>query len=136
MDIRKIKIIGIAAVIGLLALSVAYAAQDNVVELDNITFNTTNETNFVLNSEEIYENGTMQWAAYGVDNKTDFTINIYNDSKLDKTDYKWVAAEFESEYENFTSQTVDGIVVYENETDDGPRYMAIIENENLPYGWR
>lgn len=131
MDIKKIKIIGIAAVIAIIALSVAYAAQDNVVELDNITFNTTNETNFVLLDEEVYGDGNQVWKAYGVDNKTDFTINIYNDSKLNKSDYKWNAEDFKSRYENLTTQTVDDIVVYENDTDDGLEYYIIIENEDL-----
>ncbi|WP_298524688.1 hypothetical protein [uncultured Methanobrevibacter sp.] len=131
MDIKKIKIIGIATVIAIIALSAAYAAQDNVIEIENIKFNTTNITEFTFYSEDSYDNDTGIMTTYCGGENNESYITIYNESKMNQSGYKTSIEEFMAEFENLTTQTVDEIQIYENETEDGMMYYTVIDNDDL-----
>lgn len=109
--------------------------QNNVVEIDHIKFNTTNETKFKLYNET---NGTGWSVKHYIDeNETGFNVGIFNYSGLDKStsqnNLKTAKAQL---YNNYPSETVNGVVIYTTSENHGkhvgePRYGAIIENYDL-----
>lgn len=150
MNTKKILIITLIAVAILVSVSVVSAGlfdglfkgeqKDNVIEIDNITFNTTNVTKFNLLNETDGDGGYWKW--YMDENKTGYNVNIYNCSeyfnKSDKThDWGSIMKSIKgSTYENVPSQTVNGIVVYTISATSGehvgePRYSTLIENRDL-----
>ena len=109
--------------------------QDNVVEIDHIKFNTTNETKFKLYNET---NGTGWSAKHYIDeNETGFNFWIYNCSGLDKSAWQSNLKTYKAEkYDNVPSETVNGVVIYTTSAGQGkhvgePRYDAVVENHDL-----
>lgn len=130
---KKIYLLGIALIMLLLSISVVSAGlfdglfgeeqQDNVIEIENITFNTTNVTKFELYNES----DGYKW--YVDENKTGYNIQI-----IDFNEYYGMA--MTPENENAPSETVNGIVVYTKTANTGdhigePRYVSYVINKDL-----
>ena len=93
MNIKKILLISIIAVAIIASVSVVSAGlfdgwfgkepQDNVIEIDGITFNTTNVTKFKLNKEDYGE--YTDTYGYVDENDTGYNVHIFNATgKVDK----------------------------------------------------
>lgn len=132
MDKKKIVIVVLILIIAILATFIAYQTlihkEDNVINIENITFNTTNGTDFKL------INQSTGWKQYVSDNGTGrYTILIMDYDQVESAGlYK---AEMLKTKE-LPSQTVDGVVVYTDSAKVGlhvgePRYCALIENQNI-----
>ena len=138
MDIRKVLLISVIAVAILASFSVVGAQlQDNVVEIDHITFNITNATEFELYNETEGDAGYFKW--FTDENKTGYNVHIYNYSKaFEIGGYSWDELLKESQGDRFDgvpSQTVNGIVVYTKTANVGdnvgnPRYVSFVENRD------
>ena len=133
MNTKKVLLILLITVAVIVSVSVVSAGfldglfggqqKDNVIEIDNITFNTTNVTKFKLCNET---NGD-KW--YVDENDSGYNLHIINFNEftgITKT----------PQTENSPSQTVNGIVIYTSSSNSGahvgePRYKAYIENRNL-----
>lgn len=133
MDKKKIVIAALIVIIAILATFIAYQTlipqeKDIVINIDNITFNTTNGTDFKL------YNQTSGWKIYGSDNCTGrYTVQIVDYNKLEAAGL--VKAQVLN-IKDYPSQTVDGVVVYSDTAKIGdhvgePRYVAIVENMNI-----
>lgn len=133
MNMKKVLLISLIVVAILASVSAVSAGlfdglfgeeqKDNVIEIDNITFNTTNVTKFELYNES---NG-FKW--YMDENKTGYNIHIINFDE-----YEGIATTPQTE--NAPSQTVNGIVVFTKSANTGdhvgePRYVAYIQNNDL-----
>ena len=133
MNTKKVLLILLITVAVIASVSVVSAGfldglfggqqKDNVIEIDNITFNTTNVTKFKLCNET---NGD-KW--YVDENDSGYNLHIINFNEftgITKT----------PQTENSPSQTVNGIVIYTSSSNSGahvgePRYKAYIENHDL-----
>ena len=139
MDIKRILLISLIAVAVIASVSVVSAGlfdglfggeqQDNVIEIENITFNTTNTTDFTL-----YENNSGEgYKCYVSDNCTgNFTVWVL-DLNQDTYVYSYLINE---KIRPNPSSVVDGYVVYNTMSDIGsqvgePRYTSYVENKNL-----
>lgn len=144
MDIKKIFLISLIAVAVIASVSVVSAGlfdglfggepQDNIVELDNITFNTTNATKFKLKNESEGSGGYYKW--YMDENETGYNINIYNLSKTDDFGLMLKSYKARYDYDTLPSETVNGVVIYTSSANTGshvgePRYIAFVENRDL-----
>ncbi|WP_297827749.1 hypothetical protein [uncultured Methanobrevibacter sp.] len=145
MNIKKIVLISIIAVAVIASVTVVSAGlfdgllggeqKDNVIEIDNITFNTTNVTKFKLFNTSEDEYGCINW--YVDENDTGYNIHIFNYTNLDKSDFiSFVTPTVIEQFDNKPSQTVDGIVVYTTSANSGdhagePRYATYIEHRDL-----
>ena len=134
MDTKKILLISVIVVAILTSIGAVSAGlldglfggelQDNVIEIDNITFNTTNVTKFVLCNE------TDGYKWYMDENRSGYSIHIF-----DLDEFKGIPKTPETE--DAPSQTVNGIVVYtkianmSGQVIGEPRYVAYIQNEDL-----
>lgn len=132
MDIKKVLLITIIAVAIIASVSAVSAGwfdglfgeqqKDNVIEIDNITFNTTNITKFELyNESEGY-----RW--YMDENHTGYNVHIIY---LDEFDDIFTTLQ----NENVPTQTINGIVVYTTTANTGehagePRYVAYVQNKD------
>ena len=145
MDIKKVLLITLIAVAFVASVSVVSAGwfdglfgegqQDNVVEIDNMTFNTTNATNFELYNQTEDEDGYSKW--YRDENNTGYDVRIYNYSYVDDMAWNQII-QFYKDYQlgNSSSKTVDGVVVYDTaangENDVGQQgYVAYVQNDDL-----
>lgn len=139
MNIKRILLISLIAVAIVASVSVVSAGlfdglfggepQDNVIEIDNITFNTTNATDFKLINE------SQGWKGYVSDNGTGkYTIYIIDENKVvDSASWK---LSIKNRKNNVPNQEVNGIVIYTSSAEQGeyigePRYMAHIFNGNI-----
>ena len=133
MNTKKVLLILLITVAVIVSVSVVSAGfldglfggqqKDNVIEIDNITFNTTNVTKFKLCNET---NGD-KW--YVDENDSGYNLHIINFNEftgITKT----------PQTENSPSQTVNGVVIYTSSSNSGahvgePRYKDYIENHDL-----
>lgn len=132
MDKKKIIIVVLIVFIAILATLIAYQTlihqEDNVINIENITFNTTNGTDFKLCNQ------SAGWKQYVSDNCTGkYTILIMD---YDKVEYPELYKAEMLKTKDLPSQTVDGVVVYTDSAKLGsyvgePRYAALIENQNI-----
>lgn len=139
MNIKKILLISLIVVAIFVSVNMVSAGwfdglfgeeqKDNIVEIDNITFNTTNMTNFT-----IYDNGTG-WKQYeSINESQKYTLWI---GDYDEMDYaQQTKLEIQNHRNRLPSQSVNGVVVYTDSAKHGsyvgePRYLAIIENHDL-----
>ena len=143
MDIKKVLLISLIAVAILASVSVVSAGfldglfgeehEDNIIEIDHITFNATNVTSFKLESQTEQSGMYANW--YVDENDTGHNLYIINCS-LDDSTYNAFVDNYKDEYANSPSQTVNGVVVYTTSANTGdgvgqPRYDAYIENNDL-----
>ncbi len=133
MDIKKIFLISLIAVAVIASVSVVSAGlfdglfgeeqQDNVIEIDNIKFNTTNVTKFVL-----YEESTGdKW--YVDENDSGYNVHI-----IDFNEFSGITTTPQTE--NSPSEVINGTVVYITTANGGDqvgetRYKSYIENYDL-----
>lgn len=137
MDRNKIIIAVLVVIVAVIACLVAFntvgeTSGDNTVELDGITFNTVNATDFLKTSEKndssyqmsyyINENGTgssyvnvLDFGENGDVNLIDSILNAHN---------------------NFPSQTIDGITVYKESSSIGEdstqeTFVSVVQNTEL-----
>ncbi len=144
MDIKKALLILLIAVAILVSVSAVSAGlfdnllnvepQDNIVELDNITFNTTNATKFTLKNESEGPGGYYKW--YLDENGTGYNVHIYNLSKVDDFGSMVNSYQAQEDFANLPKETVNGVVVYTTTANTGdhvgePRYKAYVENKDL-----
>ena len=133
MDVKKILLISLITIAVLASVSAVSAGflddliggepQDNVIEIDNITFNTTNVTKFELYNES----EGFKW--YVDENHTGYNVHI-----IDFDEYDGITTTPETE--NAPSETVNGVVVYTKTANTGdhvgePRYIAYVVNKDL-----
>lgn len=146
MNVKKILLISLIAVAVLASFSAVSAGlfdglfgeeqQDNVIEIDHITFNTTNVTKFKIYNETEDDAVYHKW--YIDENDTGYNIHIFNVSEYlgESNESSWddLLKEFEEgSYGNVSSQTVNGVVVYTITADVGDhvgeqRYAAYVGN--------
>ena len=147
MDIKKLVIISLIAVAVIASVSVVSAglldeilgggqAQDNVIEIGNITFNSTNISGFKLHESGDDYGGYWEW--YIDENDTGYNVNIFNCSNLDDLEFNESLKEYELDTKNdsTSSETIDGIVVYTTAANEGDnigdtRYVAYIVDNDL-----
>ena len=119
---------------GLFDGSLGEETNDNVIEIENMAFNTTNVTKFKeFNKTE--ESG-IYICSYIDENDTGYTIIVFNGSELDKSEFSELSAVFKEEFDTFPSETIDGVIVYTTSADSGdnvgqPRYVAYVQNKDL-----
>lgn len=133
MDTKKVLLISLIALAVIASVNAVSAGwfdglfgeqqKDNVIEIDNITFNTTNVTKFELYNE------SSGCKLYLDENKTGYNVHI-----IDLDEYKGTA--LTPRTDNSPSQTINGIVVFTKSANAGdhvgePRYVAYIENKDL-----
>lgn len=131
MDKKKIVIAVLIVIVAILATFIAYQTlshhEDNVINIENITFNTTNGTDF-----KVY-NQSAGWKQYVSDNCTGkYTVWIID---YDEVEYPGLYKEQMLQTKELPSQTIDGVVVYTDSAKLGdyvgePRYCVLIENMN------
>ena len=110
-----------------------FEQQDNVVEIDNISFNTTNVTKFVLLNKT--EQTGVCVVSYIDENDTGYTINIINASTTSDSLYNQLFTSYTEEFDNSPSQTVDGVILYTTSANTGdnvgkPRYTSYFQNKD------
>ena len=146
MDIKKVLLISLIAVAVVASVSVVSAGlfdglfgeeqKDNVIEIDHISFNTTNVTKFKLHDKNKVAAGYYKW--FMDENKTGYNLHIWNLSKGfndpdNNFDWKASLKYVKDDVNNAPSQTIDGVVIYTITADTGkhvgePRYATFIEN--------
>lgn len=143
MNMKRILLVFLIAVAIIASLSAVSAglfdglfgqAQDNVIEIDHITFNTTNVTKFKLFNRTEEEGVYCEW--YIDENDTGYNVQIYNISAENETEYLEGLSLYLGTFENLSSQNIDGVVVYNTTADAGEhigdaRYEAYVENRDL-----
>lgn len=143
MEIKKILLISLIAVAILSSVSVVSAgffdglfggAQDHVIEIENITFNTTNVTSFkLLNETDI---SGVHASGYVDENDTGYNVHIINCSIMDGSAFIDFVQNYLADFDNSPSQTINGAVIYTMSADSGdnvgePRYVAYVKNKDL-----
>ena len=146
MDIKKLLLISLIAVAILASVSIVSAGfldglfgeeqKDNVIEIDGITFNTTNVTKFNLTEETKGEYTDTYW--YLDENDTGYNVHIFNATgKVTKSQFETTAMPaYKERYDNQPTQTVNGVVIYTQTANSGdhvgePRYAAFVQNNDL-----
>lgn len=143
MNMKRILLVFLIAVAIIASLSAVSAglfdglfgqAQDNVIEIDHITFNTTNVTKFKLFNRTEEEGMYCEW--YIDENDTGYNVQIYNLSVENETEYLEGLSLYLGTFENLSSQNIDGVVVYNTTADAGEhigdaRYATYVENRDL-----
>ena len=142
MDVKKILMISLIAVAvvasfsavsaGLLDSLNAEGSSDNVVEIENITFNTTNATKFEY--LEIDEDG---WLVY-VSEDLEHYCAIVNDSDMNDSQYAAEIKELKDELAaNGTVQKINGVDVYsyngDVENDTEMFYSTFVIDDDLKF---
>lgn len=144
MKVKKILLITLIAVAIIASVSAVSAGlfdglfgeeqKDNVIEIDHISFNTTNVTKFkIYNQTEGYGGYHKH---YMDENHTGYNVHIYNSSKGENIAWKDALKEFKGDsYDNIPSETINGVVVYTTSANIGehvgePRYKAYVENRD------
>ena len=143
MDIKKIVLISLIVVAIVASVSVVSAGlfdglfggeQDNIIEIDGITFNTTNATDFVKIDQESYYNGDIEY--YVSENGTGSSSAAIADfSKMSDSEVSELN-QMLLEFKKMPSQTIDGIVVCTQSGTTGdkvgqPLYNTVIRNDDL-----
>ena len=138
MDIKKILLVALIAVAIVASVSAVSAGlfdglfgeeqKDNVNELDNIRFNTTNETDF-----EKFDNQSSKGHNYYFSDKNKITAIIKDYNKIEDAQQSKANT---LKIKNDPTQIVNGVVIYAESVKTGkyigePRYGAIIENNDL-----
>lgn len=105
-------------------------SQDNVIELDNITFNMTNVTKFKLYNSSGEKGMYARW--FVDEDESEYDVQIYNYSALDESYYNQWVIEYFGYFANMPSQDINGVVVYNISADSGKhigdvRYVASLE---------
>ena len=132
MNIKRILLITVIAVAILASVSVVSAGlfdglfggeqQDNVIELDEITFNTTNATDFKEDKafQEKYYHEILIPTKYNCDNGTGYSgVLIFDYSRYDSNSAdEEVRNKMMDTYKNYPYQNVNGIVVYTSSLTD------------------
>ncbi|MBE6494747.1 MAG: hypothetical protein E7Z84_09125 [Methanosphaera stadtmanae] len=147
MDIKKILLISIIAVAILASFTVVSAGlfddlfnteqPDNIVKVDNVKFNFTNESNvtkFKLENESKGDEGYVKY--YFDENGDGYNIWIANVSKADDSQWNQVVNQFDESLDNEPCETIDGVVVYTQSAGHGehvgePRFMSYTINHDL-----
>lgn len=105
---------------------------DNVVEIDSITFNTTNATEFKLNGQTEDEDGNYRW--YVDENKTGYNVHIYNYTYADDTTWKSLVDSYRDfQIGNSSSKTVNGTAVYPTSTKNNAgeaKFAAFVQDDD------
>lgn len=144
MDIKKVLLITLIVVAIIASVSAVSAGwfdglfgghQDNVIEIDNITFNTTNSTNFTHDekydsSDSFFEKKCYHNNENGSNGKN--TINILQ--FYDNETYYSLLKQYKEEYD--TKSIIDGREVYLTSAAVGeyvgePRYSTFVYNADL-----
>ena len=148
MDIKKIVLISLIVVAIVASVSAVSAGwfdglfgdqhKDNVVEVDGITFNTTNATELELinkTEHQAYSSWHVIKKQYADKNGSGYNVWIYNFSGGSNWNsaVEWHKT---NGYEKKPSQTVNGVVIYTISAKRGPnigqpRFQAIVENADL-----
>ena len=140
MNVKKILLISLIAVAvvasfsavsaGLLDTLMDDSSQGNVVEIENITFNTTNATEFE------YVGIKGEWTAYMSKDKN-YTCAFINYTGLNDSQYDSEITELKDYLDaNFTVQNVNGVDVYklkEIGENDTVKYFAYGINDDLKF---
>lgn len=143
MNMKRILLVLVIAFAVIVSLSAVSAglfdgllgqSQDNVIEISNITFNTTNVTQFKLFNKTGDAGECAEW--YVDENDSGYNVQIYNLSAIDESDYNEWFMEYLNELGNISSQKIDGVVVYNTTATLGDnigdaRYGAYVENKDL-----
>ena len=145
MDMKKVFIISLIAVAVVASIGAVSAGwfdglfgeeqQDNVIEIDNMTFNTTNVTKFELFNQTEDEDGYSKW--YIDENDTGYNLGVYNYSYVDDITWNQIIQSYKDyRLDNSPSNTVDGVAVYTTAANSGdnigqPRYLSYIQNDDL-----
>ena len=144
MNIKKVLLISLITLAIVASVGVVSAGfldglfgeqhTDNVIEIENITFNATNVTSFkLLNGTEIsgvHANG------YVDENDTGYNVHIINCSGMEGMSFADFVQSYLTEFDNSPSQTINGAVIYTVSADSGdnvgePRYLAYVKNKDL-----
>ena len=142
MNIKRILLIALIATTVMISANAVSAGwfdgwfgeetHDNVVEIDSITFNTTNVTRFVLNDRTEDEDGNYRW--YVDENRTGYNVHIYNYSYTDDSAWNSLKQAYKNfEIGNSSSNTVDGVSVYTAAAAnniEGGKYVAFVEDDD------
>ena len=144
MNVKRIIIVSLIILALLSSVTVVSAGfledlfgvqhKDNVVEIENIKFNTTNVTSFKLLNESNISGAHAR--GYVDENDTGYNVHIINCSGLDKATFSEFVRSYLTEFDNSPSQTIDGAVIYTVSADSGshvgqPRYLAYVQNKDL-----
>lgn len=134
MDTKKIIILVLVVVVAAVACLMAFTSgpggpSDNVVELDGISFNTTNATDFVKTNER--NDSTYNMSYYASGNGTgECYVNVlkFNDEALKNSVL--------NAHKNFPSESVNGVVVYTESGSTGEdvsdvMYVSIVEGDEV-----
>ena len=146
MNVKKIFLILLVAVAILVSVSAVSAGffddllgleqPDNIVKVDNVKFNFTNESNvtkFKLENESKEDAGYYR---YYVDKNGDgYNVWIWNASNADESQWNRFVKQWEGSI-TAPSETVDGVVVYTQSAGHGehvgePRFMSYTVNHDL-----
>ena len=139
MDMKKISIMTIVAVIAIVACSAAFAAQqqDNVIEIDNIEFNTTNVTKFIFfNNRDESENVI---ASYYIDeDDSGYTLCVLNCSEMNESEFDLTYSGWIEDERNESASTneTNGFEIFSVKANNGnnigdARYSAYKEFKDM-----
>lgn len=144
MDVKKILLISLIAVAIVASVSAVSAGlfdglfgeeqKDNVIEIEDITFNTTNATDFVKTEDKSFYNGDIK--AFYSDNGTGSSfVGIADFSKMNDDEISQLN-QMLLELRKMPSQTIDGIIVYTQSGTTGddvgkPLYNTVIRNDDI-----
>lgn len=154
MDIKKVLLISVITVVILASVSIVSAGlfdglfdeqqKDNVIEIDGITFNTTNATDFKENSSFLEESSNDYVKVNGYQNN-----NSTGDYYVIIIDYDEFAGSYEDMdrevmesfkngllLDNTPYQTINGVVVYTGSKISGedvgkPVHISLVQNADL-----
>ena len=134
MDTKKIIILVLVVVVAAVACLMAFTSGaggpgDNVVEIDGISFNTTNATDFVKTNERNDSAYNMSYYASGNGTGACY-VNVlkFNDEALKNSVL--------NAHKNFPSESVNGVVVYTESGSTGEdvsdvMYVSIVEGDEV-----
>lgn len=125
MDMKKTLLIFLLAAAVIFSVGTASAGlfddlliggeQDNTVEIENITFSITNDTEF----EYVGMDDSEEWNVYGDENLTEYQVFITNCSQLNDSEWDFEVKEYEDDIANITTLKVNGIDVSNETISDG-----------------
>ncbi|MDO5815845.1 MAG: hypothetical protein Q4Q18_09410 [Methanobrevibacter sp.] len=144
MKMKRIVIVALVIVAVLLSAAVVSAGfledlfgvqhKDNVVEIENIKFNTTNVTSFKLSNETNVSG--VHASAYVDDKDTGYNVHIINCSGIESNAATDFIQDYLTKFDKSPSQTISGAVIYTISADSGshagqPRYVGYVQNKDL-----
>ena len=134
MDTKKIIVLVLVVAVAAVACLMAFTSGpsgpgDNIVELDRISFNTTNATDFVKTNERNDSAYNMSYYASG-NGTGECYVNVlkFNDGTLKDSVL--------NAHKNFPSENVNGVVVYTESGSTGEdvsdvMYVSIVEGDEV-----